>query len=163
MFHNLKPTDFYGGACRTTSSANHFINNCNYHGAFTGLNYLLDGSLTPPQSTLNKTHLAGQLLQFDQREFGGNAISSMDQAGYVYIPTNCQSRSKPCKLHIAFHGCQQSKSTINDIYATKTGYIEVAEANDIIVLFPQAAANILQGNPNACWDWWGYLNANFCE
>ncbi|CAL8116696.1 unnamed protein product [Orchesella dallaii] len=150
------PTDFYGAACGSSSAATHYINNCNYHGSNIAMNYLLGGSLAPPASSA-----AGQLLQYDQTEFGGNAISSMDPTGYVYIPTGCQDRTRQCKLHIAFHGCQQSKTNLNDIYATKTGMIEVAEANNIIVLFPQAAPNILAGNPNACWDWWGYLNANF--
>ncbi|CAL8073274.1 unnamed protein product [Orchesella dallaii] len=150
------PTDFYGAACGSSSGSTHYINNCNYHGANIGLNYLLGGSLAPPASSAT-----GQLSEYDQREFGGNAVSSMDPIGFIYVPTGCQDRSRQCQLHIAFHGCQQSKTNLDDIYATKTGFLEVAEANNIIVLFPQAAPNILAGNPNACWDWWGYLNANF--
>jgi len=150
------PTDFYGAACGSSSSGTHYINNCDYHGAFIGLNYLFDGGLSPPTGSA-----AGQLIQYNQGEFGGSALSSMDPIGFIYVPTGCQDRSRRCRLHIAFHGCQQSKSNLQDIYATKTGFLEVAEANDIIVLFPQAAPNIVAGNPNACWDWWGYLNANF--
>ena len=45
------------------------------------------------------------------------------------------------------------RATINDVYAKNTGYLEVAELNDIIVIFPQTKANIMAGNPNACWDW----------
>ncbi|ODN02872.1 Poly(3-hydroxyalkanoate) depolymerase C [Orchesella cincta] len=150
------PTDFYGAACGSSSAATHYINNCNYHGAHIGLNYLLGGSLAPPASSA-----AGRLSEYDQREFGGTAAHSMDPTGYIYVPSGCQDRSRQCKLHIAFHGCQQSKTNLDDIYATKTGFMEVAEANNIIVLFPQAAPNIIAGNPNACWDWWGYLNANF--
>jgi len=52
-----------------------------------------------------------------------------------------------------------NRSVVGDIYATKTGYIEAAESNNIIVLFPQAIATI--ANPNGCWDWWGYLNNYF--
>jgi len=46
---------------------------------------------------------------------------------------------------------------IDDIYVKKTGYLEVAEANDIIVVFPQAIA-ISEGqvNPGGCWDTWGF-------
>ena len=33
-----------------------------------------------------------------------------------------------------------------------------ADANNIIVLYPQAKASLLLPiNPNACWDWWGYI------
>jgi len=45
-----------------------------------------------------------------------------------------------------------NRGTVGDIYATKTGYLQVAEVNDIIVIFPQAAASILAGNPNGKYD-----------
>lgn len=37
--------------------------------------------------------------------------------------------------------------------------MEVAEVNNIIVLFPQIAA--IAANPASCWDWFGYLNTLF--
>jgi hypothetical protein len=40
---------------------------------------------------------------------------------------------------------------------SKSGYLEVAEANNIVVLFPQAIKTL--DNPNGCWDWWGYVTA----
>ena len=40
-------------------------------------------------------------------------------------------------------------------FVTKTGYLEVAEENNIMMLFPQAIKELLV-NPNGCWDWWGY-------
>ncbi len=43
-------------------------------------------------------------------------------------------------------------------YITTTGYNEMADANNIIVLYPQALGdddNQAQ-NPDGCWDWWGY-------
>ena len=43
----------------------------------------------------------------------------------------------------------------------KTGYNEVGELNNIIILYPQAVSII--GNPNGCWDWWGYNNAFYGE
>lgn len=42
-----------------------------------------------------------------------------------------------------------------------TGYIEVAEANAIIVVFPQAVASSLMGNPNGCFDWWAYTTRDY--
>lgn len=39
------------------------------------------------------------------------------------------------------------------------GYLEVAEANDVIVLFPQAVSTAI-ANPNGCFDWWGYNDDN---
>jgi hypothetical protein len=154
------PTNFYGAACGSSSATTQYINNCNYHGAYHTLNYLYGGNLVEPSGTVA---LNGYFGQFEQAEFGASAASSMDSIGFIYVPSGCLDKQKQCKFHIALHGCQQSRTTsgVGDIFAKKTGYLEVAELNDIIVIFPQAAANILQGNPNACWDWWGYLNANF--
>jgi len=40
----------------------------------------------------------------------------------------------------------------------ETGLNEVAEANDIIILYPQARkSSTLPMNPKGCWDWWGYV------
>lgn len=155
------PTDFYGAACGSSSAGTQYINNCNYHGAYETLKHLLGEEIVAPSGS---TNLAGQLIEYEQGEFITALLpsaASMDSHGYVYVPAGCADKTRQCKLHIAFHGCQQSKGTIGNIYATKTGYLEVAELNNIIVLFPQAAANMLIGNPNACWDWWGYLNANY--
>ena len=49
------------------------------------------------------------------------------------------------------------RQTVGDVYATRSGYLEVAEANNIVVLFPQAIKTL--DNPNGCWDWWGYVTA----
>lgn len=48
---------------------------------------------------------------------------------------------------------------VGNTFALRAGYLEVAEVNNIIVLFPQVVATL--SNPNACFDWWGYLNAFF--
>lgn len=52
-----------------------------------------------------------------------------------------------------------SSGNIGNTYATRAGFMEVAEVNNIIVLFPQISAVTI--NPAACWDWFGYLNTLF--
>lgn len=42
---------------------------------------------------------------------------------------------------------------IGDQYTTLSGYNEVAELNDIIVIYPQTIAKPMDGNRNGCWDW----------
>ncbi len=38
-----------------------------------------------------------------------------------------------------------------------TGINEIAEANNMIVLYPQIKKSIVDPvNPNGCFDWWGY-------
>ena len=56
-----------------------------------------------------------------------------------------------CPLHVAFHGCLQSLGKINTTFVEHAGYNAWAEANGIVVLYPQATANAL--NPKGCWDW----------
>ena len=46
--------------------------------------------------------------------------------------------------------------SIGTDFVTKTGYNALAEANDIVVLYPQTKVSSTPSNPNACWDWWGY-------
>jgi len=43
---------------------------------------------------------------------------------------------------------------LKDKFARHTGYNEVGELNNIIIIYPQAIAII--DNPMGCWDWWGY-------
>ena len=38
-------------------------------------------------------------------------------------------------------------------FSLHAGYNEVAEANDIIVLYPQAENTTIPFNPEGCWDW----------
>lgn len=60
----------------------------------------------------------------------------MGAKGYLYVPTACQSKSTTCKLSIQFHGCQQTLADIGTDYVTKLGLNEIAEANNIIILYP---------------------------
>jgi len=150
------PTDNFGGQCDRLNTDN-YINNCNYRGAYQMLNFLYSESMIAPPA--DATPDLSNLYEFDQEEFfylSSPALSAMDNIGYVYIPKRCAEGSS-CKLHIAFHGCLQAKQTVGDVYVSKSGYLEVAEANNIVVLFPQAIKTL--DNPNGCWDWWGYVTA----
>lgn len=45
-------------------------------------------------------------------------------------------------------------------YVESTGYNSVGEANDIVILYPQAVSKG-RDNPYGCWDWWGYTNEDY--
>lgn len=92
--------------------------------------------------------------------FGDNQKHSMGNEAALYVPTTCQNGAE-CALHVAFHGCMQSRDEIADAYFRKTGFNAWAEANNIIVLYPQAVKNFVVGNANSCWDWWGYTGAQY--
>ena len=103
---------------------------------------------------------AGEQLEFDQTEFLTGAVGyGVAREGVVYIPATC--REQPgCRVHIAFHGCLQSRTTdgFGDAFIERTGYLGWADANRLVILFPQTNANTA---PNACWDWWGHASDDF--
>ena len=105
------------------------------------------------------------LTLFDQSLFLEGAVGMGDTA-FVYIPESCVSGAS-CRLHIALHGCKQSQEVVGEDYARLTEYNRWAEANDIVVLYPQAKSipapwwNWFGGNPNGCWDWWGYAGDDY--
>lgn len=141
-------------ACPLTESP--YINNCNIDQAKDILTQIY-GPLNPPA-----TSLSGKIIAFKQASFikGFNsALSSMSRTAYAYVPQACNSQG--CKVHVAFHGCQQGAETIGNLFYAHTGYNEVADTNKIIVLYPQANASLAPAyNPKGCWDFWGYTSYN---
>ena len=109
--------------------------------------------------------LGAKAQEFSQTPYlklhGGGAVRqpddiAMGETGYVYVPQACKA-GQPCRLHIAFHGCMQSATTIKRAFVDGAGVNEWADANRIVVLYPQATPTLLQPtNPMGCWDWWGY-------
>lgn len=142
-------------SCTTTASP--YINDCGNDPEAAMLGHLL-GSVNPPTAG---PATAGTLRTVDQNAYapGGNAAAvSMDANGYVYVPDECESGAS-CRLLIALHGCKQSASAIGTTFVEKAYLNEYADTNQAIVLYPQAIPDAQRGNPNGCWDWWGYLGA----
>ncbi|CAF3394189.1 unnamed protein product [Rotaria sp. Silwood1] len=70
----------------------------------------------------------------------------LDEHGFVYFSS----------------ACSKGKWFIGDTFITKTGYLEVAELNNLIVLFPQVTPTAtIPMNPMGCWDWWGANTPNY--
>ena len=143
--HTQPTNDPSLGDCGKTASP--YIAYCQYDGAYEALNFI--SAKSPLLQPISK--VKSNLYSYKQTGSG-----SMAKTGYVYVPTGCQYKDD-CDVHIAFHGCQQNPSKIGLKFVELAGYQEVAEANDIIVMFPQAESSMFSPmNPNGCWDWWGY-------
>lgn len=131
-----------------------FVNDCDYDTAEAILSHIY-GELAPRTEAV-----AANLLTFHQAGFVRNndpGRYSMAETGHVYVPTACQSGETECRLHVALHGCLQSSNRIGDSFYSGAGYNEWAEANDIVVLYPQVVrSELVPFNPQGCWDWWGY-------
>jgi poly(3-hydroxybutyrate) depolymerase len=143
-------TDKEGLACGTTAEP--YINGCGYDQAGAILAHIY-GELKP-----RATEPAGELALFDQREFvAGFTEHGLADAGAVYTPRIC--RTGGCRVHVVFHGCMQGREKIQDAFVTKSGYLNWADGNRLIVLFPQVKASPV--NPQGCWDWWGYTGREY--
>lgn len=150
-------TDDYGNAC--SANADPYISDCNSNEAYNILNHVYGGNLLKPNAFASQT---GTLYEFDQTDFVNAGLNSMDTSGYIYVPGGCNRANSNCKVHVVFHGCLQGKESVGDEVPTYTGYNEVADLNDIIVIYPQAVTKAL-GNPNGCWDWWGYTGSDYAS
>lgn len=129
------------------------MNNCEYNTAFEMLKWFYGIENEPVTENLQN------LYSFDQTKycsFGQCHAMSFDETGYIYIPEDCSSGS--CNLFIALHGCQMAYQDIGLSFIKNSGLIQVAEANKIVILFPQLTKSTIPYNPYSCWDWWGYTS-----
>jgi len=148
------PTDnpSQGGSCENLNPP-YFVNNCNYNGAYHILNKILGNIAT------EETENDGSFSTYDQNEFFDNSANDngLDDEGYVFIPDRCANGTVQCHFHLHLHGCTQEKGWVEDGYVQRTGFVELAKKNDIVVMFPQIKHNFFY-NPNGCWNFQGYLN-----
>jgi poly(3-hydroxybutyrate) depolymerase len=99
----------------------------------------------------------GRFIVFDQQAFTRPGDGFADE-GVVYVPPACAAQ-KGCRVHIALHGCEQSREAVGDDFINESGYAQIADTNRLIVLFPQTKASAI--NPQGCWDWWGYTDLDY--
>lgn len=146
-----------------------FLIDCDFDAAEHLLRHLYPAGFTSGPGTPE----LDSLLAFDQSEFldGDDASVSLAATGFLYVPASCRDdapRGEACRLHVAFHGCQQHADLIGDDFYLDGGYNRWAEANRIVVLYPQTTPwertldpTGLTANPKGCWDWWGYSGPDY--
>jgi poly(3-hydroxybutyrate) depolymerase len=133
-----------------------FIDQCGYDQAGILLQHIY-GALNPP----NRGQLTGAMQRFDQSVYAqpdGTGALSLGDTGFVFVPQDCE-QGAACRVHIALHGCEQDAGDIGRRFVDDTGYNAWADTNHLIVLYPQTQSSpFLPSNPQACWDWWSYVN-----
>ncbi|WP_290609906.1 PHB depolymerase family esterase [Arsukibacterium sp. UBA3155] len=144
--HHFPTDNNTGTACDVSEPP--FIASCNYDAAGELLQHLL-GPIAPKVDSST-----GNIRQLTQSQAG----SLLAKTGFAYVPKRCEA-GEPCRLHISFHGCKQHVAAVDDAYLTQTGLNEYADSNDLVILYPQAAASAF--NPHGCWDWWGYTGDDY--
>ena len=142
-----------------TSSFSPYLNRCGTDPEGGLLRALLGSASAPNTGTLT-----GQVLAISQNSYApnGNAAAiDMDATGYAYVPGSCASGAS-CRLVVALHGCQQGHAVIGNQFINDAYLNQYADTNQLVVLYPQAIADFFR-NPQGCWDWWGYLGANYAQ
>lgn len=151
-------------ACSLTHTP--FLTQCNLDAAGELLKWLYPGTPDWQAGTVDE----GGLKQFKQTTYDDKKVfSSLDSTGWVYVPKACERSHAHCRLHVAFHGCEQGQSfkiggqKFGLQFVKEAGYNRWAEAGRIVVLYPQVKPstkggffNPYQFNPKGCWDFWGY-------
>jgi poly(3-hydroxybutyrate) depolymerase len=143
-------TEEGGAACGITDKP--YVSDCDYDQAKAILSWIygpLAEASPGPQ---------GNFVVFDQQPFAEPGDGLADE-GMVYVPPACEPAAAGCRVHIALHGCAQSRETVGDVFVKQAGFAEIADQNRLIVLFPQTKAGIY--NPEGCWDWWGYTGLDY--
>jgi poly(3-hydroxybutyrate) depolymerase len=142
-------TESEGSACGLSETP--FLSDCDYDQAGAILTQIY-GALAPAGV------LAGRLVGFDQSEFLADPTRhGMATTGFLYVPPACEHGG--CRVHVVFHGCRQSAELVGDAVTSRAGFNRWADANRLLVLYPQAHETGL--NPRSCWDWWGYDDAAY--
>jgi poly(3-hydroxybutyrate) depolymerase len=154
-FAHHMPTLNEGSACASSEAP--FLGKCNYDAAGEALKFIQAGLKAPA------TQSSGTVYPIEQQKIAGDLAATMAEQGYVYVPKNCE-QGQSCTLHISFHGCNQHADAVGMAYIEKAGFNRYADSNNIVVLYPQTrASNLMPMNPQACWDWWGYTDANYAN
>jgi len=154
-FAHHMPTLTQGSACDQSTSP--YLGKCNYDAAGEALKFML------PELKPAAAEAQGKIYPLDQQKIAGELASTMGSEAYVYVPTSCAA-GEPCQLHISFHGCNQSAEAVGMAYVEQAGFNRYADSNHLVVLYPQArASKLMPMNPQGCWDWWGYTNADYAN
>jgi len=142
-------TEQGGAACGISAAP--YVSDCDYNQAQALLAWIY-GPLNAPSP-----QPSGRFIQFDQGDYGRPGDGLADE-GVVYVPGSCLEQPD-CRVHIALHGCEQSREAIGDTFIKDSGFTAIADANRLVILFPQAEASTV--NPKGCWDWWGYTGLDY--
>jgi hypothetical protein len=145
--HNF-PAEQQGHPCGASEPP--FVGNCAYDAAGELLQQLYPGLEAPTpgaEPALSEVALAGA------------AEAGLNGTAYLYVPGACVEDGASCALHLVLHGCAQSSVQVGTAFIEQSGYLPWAEANQIVLAFPQVVPSA--ANPLGCWDWWGYTGANY--
>jgi poly(3-hydroxybutyrate) depolymerase len=145
------PASGSGHAC--TDMQPPFVGDCEYDAAGALLSFLYPGLSAPRKPAL---------AAIEEVVLPGADDADLMETAYLYVPSGCAVGEPACALHLVLHGCAQSAETVGTGFIEQSGYLPWAEANRIVLAFPQVEKSLVAPlNPHACWDWWGYTGDDY--
>ncbi len=131
-----------------------FVNNCEYPTAYESLKWVYSSSIKNARDGFKYENI----YKIDQNKYN-HIAGCMGDTGFAYVPLKCQSEGSNCPVHVFIHGCLQTYDHVQLEFYSNSHMLDLAEANDFIVLMPVAVKSITEVyNPQGCWDWWGYCD-----
>jgi hypothetical protein len=67
------------------------------------------------------------------------------------------------KLVVALHGCMSDNKFVGDRFARESHLNQYADTNNPVILYSQTDISLLRGNPQGCWNWWGYAGSDYAQ
>lgn len=132
-----------------------FVGDCDYDGAGELLSWLYP-DLTTPGSAVE--------TELSESSVAGASDADLMETAYLFVPPACEAGGQSCPLHLVLHGCAMSAETIGTDFIKQSGYLPWAEANHIVLAFPQVEKSLVAPiNPHGCWDWWGYTGDDYAN
>jgi len=128
------------------------VNDCEYDLSGEALRRALGASLRPRTTARQPLSWVRQSTYFAAR--GGRKQTLMHWA-ILYVPRQCEADVSRCSVHVNFHGCMQTSWKPRRDWVRRLDLNEYAEANDVIVVYPQAKGNA-DGQGVGCWNWYDY-------
>lgn len=139
-----------GGSCEMNAAP--YVVDCDYDQVGAIFSHLYQPVAKPSGPS------KGRFVEFEQQSFAeGFKTHGLTETAVLYVPPDCEAGG--CRVHVAFHGCQQNRRASETAFIRDAGYARWADANKVAVLFPEVGKSAL--NPLGCWDWWGYTGRDF--
>lgn len=125
------------------------VNNCGYDltGDILRRSY---GSLKP-RAEATQAYSWIRQDQYMPEKSSSWSQARLEKWAAVYVPTGCQKNTAACRVHINYHGCIANTWKKRRLWINNLDLNEYGEANNIIVLYPQAQGDHLVGE--GCWNW----------
>jgi len=123
------------------------VNNCRYDLSGNMFNHFY-GAVKPRTQANGKYTWVQQQQYAEPSKHSGAHVSKW---GVLYVPTGCRQKPETCRVHIHYHGCIANDWKQRLMWINNLDLNEYAEANKIILVYPQDAGDAHTGN--GCWNW----------